>query len=445
MRVACLVIGYSGAPVLARSAITLKAAGFDVYLHIDRKADRAAYVCSLGAAAELCTVLESPVEVFWGGFSMVRAELLLIEAARAVADYDKYILISDDTFPVIPATQLAAHFDTQDDNITIRHQDPSSPFYARYHGFFCYDHPATTIRTPPLPNPRDAARSIDRDLEDRIADIAFLRRAGKKNIDVYYGPQFWALTRSTIDLVRKIVSEDVLLVKSFEYSALPDEIFFQSIIGNYGGKPYLETAPVYSDFSGGGPRVVSSIENLPLDIGASHAFLRKVSASATDFLNQINERLGKGQSILGTNADGDTSAVTVTDGTGAEVLIFRLAAPTEQGHVEGWHGIEVSWGRQFRWSSTAKLTWSIRIPASRAPRVRFVIATAISSGKDWTAGCSIRVKDAVRPLLVEGGELFADFEGLRPGDVCVHVETPLPRVPPPEYKDQRRLGLAVTV
>lgn len=445
MRVACLVIGYSGAPVLGRSAATLKAAGFDIYLHIDRKGDRAGYIRTLGPAAELCTILENPVEVYWGGFSMVRAELLLIESARAVADYDKYILISDDTFPVLPADRLAAHFDTAEDHVTIRHQEAGSPFYERYHGFFCYDHPATTIRTPPMPNPRDAGRGIDRDLEDRIADIAFLRRAGKKNIDVYYGPQFWALTRSTVDLVRKIVAEDILLVKSFEYSALPDEMFFQSIIGNYGGKPYMETAPVYSDFSGGGPRMVSSIEKLPLDLSPSHAFLRKVSPSATEFLDQISERLRQGQTILGTKGDTDSSAMVWTDSHGVKVLTYRLGAPADQRQVEGWHGIEVSWGRQFRWSGVADLQWAVRIPQSDASRVRFLIATAVSSGKEWMAGCAIKVGDVIKPLIVEGGELFADFEGLNASEMLVYVETPPPREPPAGYKDQRRLGLAVTV
>ncbi len=88
MKIACLVLGYAAGNVLARSAVTLAAAGFDIYLHIDRKLDRRKYIESLGAASNLCKIIEEPVEIFWGGFSMIRAELLLISEAKRGGDYD---------------------------------------------------------------------------------------------------------------------------------------------------------------------------------------------------------------------------------------------------------------------------------------------------------------------------------------------------------------------
>ena len=69
MKVACLVMAYRAAPVLRRTAGVLAQAGWDVFVHLDRKADRSAYVKALGQAAALCSFVEDPVEVFWGGFS----------------------------------------------------------------------------------------------------------------------------------------------------------------------------------------------------------------------------------------------------------------------------------------------------------------------------------------------------------------------------------------
>ena len=42
MKIACLVLAYAGAPVLARALPVYRAAGWDVFVHLDAKADRKA-------------------------------------------------------------------------------------------------------------------------------------------------------------------------------------------------------------------------------------------------------------------------------------------------------------------------------------------------------------------------------------------------------------------
>jgi hypothetical protein len=102
---------------------------------------------------------------------MVRAELRLLAEARRSGPYDKYVLISDDSFPVLPPRLLAEYFATSADQISIVPQPEHSPFYARYHGFYCYDHHATAIRTS---DPRQ--RLIDEALEVKIAEINALQK-----------------------------------------------------------------------------------------------------------------------------------------------------------------------------------------------------------------------------------------------------------------------------
>jgi hypothetical protein len=431
--------------VLAKSARILADAGFDLYLHIDKKANIKSYMEELGNAADLCKILEDRVEVFWGGFSMVRAELLLIKTARDFAEYDKYLLISDDTFPVFPANHLARRFESSDDQITIRRQGPESPFYWRYHGFFCYDHRATTVRTPPAQHPLFPIREIDGDLEVALSDISFLRRAGKKSISVCHGPQFWALPSNTIDLIMQTLKNDIHFVKSFEYSALPDEMFFHSIIGNYGDKDFVETAPIYSDFSGGGPRVVDSVDSLPLDLNPPHALIRKILPTATEFLGVISEHLLRGLTIYGAPPDEPLSTVSWINIGNNKICRIRLCAPDGYTRVEGWHDIEVGWGRKFRWTAKSRVVWEIEVPPSDAATIRFILATAISPAKNWVSECRIAACDTVRPVLASGGELFADFIGIPPGRVTVELLTPEPRVPPPDFPDARHLGLAISV
>ena len=83
MKVACLVMAYRGAPVLRHMAGVYAAAGWDLFVHLDRKADLSDYVHALGDARTHCHFVEDRVEVFWGGFSMIYAELKLIEAGAA--------------------------------------------------------------------------------------------------------------------------------------------------------------------------------------------------------------------------------------------------------------------------------------------------------------------------------------------------------------------------
>jgi hypothetical protein len=442
---ACLVLGYGAATVLAKSAPILVEAGFDLYLHVDKKVDIKTYVEELGNAAHLCNILKDRIEIFWGGFSMVRAEILLIEKARAQVDYDKYLLISDDTFPVFPASHLARLFESSDDQITIRTQGPESHFYQRYHGLFCYDHRATTVRTPPASHPLLPIREIDADLEVALSDISFLRRAGKKNIVVFHGPQFCALSRNTVALIIRTAENDIHFVKSFEYSALPDEMFFHSIIGNYGEKEFAETAPVYSDFSGGGPRVVHSFDKIPRDLNPPHAFIRKILPTATELLNVMSEHLLRGLTIYGAPPDEPLSAVSWIKVGDNKICRIRLCAPDGSARAEGWHDIEIGWGRKFRWTAKSRVAWEVEIPPLDAATIQFFLATAISPAKNWVTDCKIAVGGVERPAVNSGGELSADFTGVHPGRVTVELLTPEPRVPAPDYPDTRHLGLAVSV
>ncbi|HEY0419656.1 MAG TPA: beta-1,6-N-acetylglucosaminyltransferase, partial [Acetobacteraceae bacterium] len=48
------------------------------------------------------------IPVFWGGWSMMRATLALIEAALAEADYERLVLLSGDSLPVRDADAIEA-------------------------------------------------------------------------------------------------------------------------------------------------------------------------------------------------------------------------------------------------------------------------------------------------------------------------------------------------
>ena len=441
--IACLYLAYSGGAVLRNAIPVLKAAGWDVYVHLDKKADLDEYQQELGEMSSAVHMIEDRVEVFWGGYSMIKAELALLQTAIKAQDYRKFLLLSDDSFPILPPDRLNAHFDNDDDQITINPQPRESPFYSRYHGFFCYDHPATSMRSPPGAGHNQ--RRIDEELEHRIAEIAVLRRIGKKDIEVYYGSQFWGLSLDTARFLLNVCKEDLHLTKSFEYSALPDETMVQSIIGNYKTGVRHETGPVYADFSAGGPRVLSSLAELPLDIQDTHAFVRKISPTATEFMEQMLGRLRAGRTILGSPPGERRISHRVSLPEGDRIFV-RLAAPIED-QIPGWNPIESFWGRKYRWTASDRIAWVLKLDGVPRCILRFVITTVVAANAEWMELCTLSFNGRTEQMKAMAGELVAEFEYDGRGSSHVLLETP-PLKSPRETSgkpDDRKLGLSIAL
>jgi hypothetical protein len=370
---------------------------------------------------------------------MVQAELKLLATARAAGPYDKYLLMSDDSFPVVPASQLRERLSTGTDLISAARQPKASYIHGRYHDFYCYDHATTSTR--------DEARTgiIDEALEEKIAEIAVLRRIGKKAIEVYWGSQFWALGASSVDLVLRLAATDRHLAKSFEYAALPDELMIQSIIGNYTSHEALTTGPVYADCSQpGGPRIMATEKDLPLDLQPSHLFLRKIAPDAANLLDSMQTLLRDGKRIDGRGARGAPIGRRETDDAGREWLILRLCAPTGSPGA-GWHGLESFGGRVYRWTEAAKIEWFFNEISLPAGRIRFVITPVIDSGPQFLAQCQLSFAGQTRRLELHDGVLSAAFEHQAVSPLRVVLITPQPVSAREAHgaDDDRRLGLSI--
>lgn len=292
MKVACMVLGCYAPQVLALTIPVFKSSGWDIFIHVDAKIDIKGYISHLGENASGCTFVD-PIEVYWGGYSMLEAELRLIEAARTKGDYEKYLLISDDTLPVYPPDYLNQVLSQKSDLITAIKRPLEKSNYSK---FFYYDHPATTMR-----GHGHRSTEIDDTFLNAMQEITHLKLTGKKQLTIAYGSQFWALTKDTLDFVTDIWSKDINLVKSFTYSPLPDETMIQSILHSYKFFRDIDLQPIYADFhsQNGGPRILESIEDLPFDLTSNQIFVRKVKPNALKFIETVTSRLLYGKNAWG--------------------------------------------------------------------------------------------------------------------------------------------------
>jgi hypothetical protein len=286
VRLALLVLAYREPDVLRAAIPIYKAAGCDIFVHLDRKADQKEYATRLGEEAKVCRFVERRASVFWAGFSMVEAELSLILTAMTERHYERFVLISDDTFPLLPSSALGAYLAEDYDRVMLRKLAPNDPFMARYDQYFFLDHQATALLGRPI-----ESAAVDQAMLDRMADIQNAMRRGKKKIDIYYGSQWWSITRGSMETILGQLENDFHLLESFRYSAVPDEIMFQTLVGNYVSISRVRNGPVYVEWGREPkPYVFSSLSDLE-PITPDYAFARKFSSGRPDGYVPLRRKL----------------------------------------------------------------------------------------------------------------------------------------------------------
>ncbi len=225
-RVAVICVGYLGNPAgVVRLARYFAAAGARLYVHIDAKTEIAPYAT---AVADLRNVvlLERRQRIYWGGFSLVRAVIEAIGAARADAEYDRFCLLTEDTVPLLDAASFQSSM-AQDCEFMHVYHDFGEELWQRYRGFYCFDAAATNPRSRP------GERVIAVELTEALGRLEALRRRGKYAIArMHHGSTWWALSRRAIDEILLQWTHNTHLRESFEFSMIPEEQYFQTILGN---------------------------------------------------------------------------------------------------------------------------------------------------------------------------------------------------------------------
>src|SRR5450631_2159965 len=103
MKVAVLVLAYKYPIGLRSLTHFFSAPGFDIFVHVDRKIDAGPFE---ECAGDSTCLLQDRIPVFWRGWSIVEATMRLIIHAKSRCEYDRYVLISDDTVPIADASTL---------------------------------------------------------------------------------------------------------------------------------------------------------------------------------------------------------------------------------------------------------------------------------------------------------------------------------------------------
>jgi hypothetical protein len=280
-----LVLCYSAPLIIDKVIGLLGQEHFKFFLHVDKKLEIADYTSTMRHAGQ-SVFIENRAAVFWGGFTMVEAEIALAEAALADPELSSFILISDDTIPLRPPADIHAALAASPDRIVCAAKGRTRKVYDE---FYFLDSPFSALRGRSM-----YETYLRPDDFDQFEQMVQLRRRGKKPLKtLYFGRQWWSLSRQSLQAIVHLAKSDDWLFQSFRFSACPDETFFQTCFRLcFPDAPSLDL-PTYNDWSrpAARPWVFSTADDLrATKFSEAHLFARKIKRNLPELLDVITER-----------------------------------------------------------------------------------------------------------------------------------------------------------
>lgn len=223
--VALLVMAATAPKVLSSLLRCATQAPFKVFVHVDAKLDLEKYKANMDNPPYLPTFIDVRHDIFWGGFSMIRATIALMKSALADKDIEVLTLISDDTFFLVSPLQAYQALIAEPIRIDIHRITEEHPRFQRYAKYYFFDSHFSSVRQI-----EPESRNIDPLFFFEIAErMRLLYTKGKWHGPLRMGAQWWSMSRELAGDIINIYESQADIVSSFEFSAIPDESFFQTL------------------------------------------------------------------------------------------------------------------------------------------------------------------------------------------------------------------------
>lgn len=287
MKIAYLILAHNNPAHLGRLIDGLKTADTDFFVHIDKKSNLDEFIHLAGPQVFFS---KQRVPVYWGTFSQVEATLALMQQALAAGDYDYLVLLSGADYPIQSTSYIQDFFRVNAGKQFI-----------------------STLKMPNLAAGKPLALLEDYNIEGKYKKIKrrlyrLLQKLGfagfKRNYQAalggltpYAGAQWWALTREACEYIFDFIKTHPEFIRLYQKVVVPDEMFFQTIIGNSAYADSLARSLTYSDWQPG----KSSPENMTVD------HVEKLKKNRQYFMQCSN--YGKGEVLFARKLTGDTSAI----------------------------------------------------------------------------------------------------------------------------------------
>lgn len=230
MKICYLILAHNNFRHLDRLIKALTDEGSSFYIHIDKKSEEV-YTSSSGNIH----VIPERVDINWGGFSMIEATLALLNYGTTHSpDADYYILISGVDYPIRSKEFLSDLLEKGKEYIDIAPVPvPYKPIERYEYYYLDYDR-----RNLKHYNPKFLAEVL-------LKKFKIKRKAPFK---IYAGTQWFALTQGCVQYILETINKDRRYIDFFRHTLVPDEAFFQTIIGNSPFYEHTASSLTYTDW-----------------------------------------------------------------------------------------------------------------------------------------------------------------------------------------------------
>lgn len=279
---AYLIMCHNNLPILKKLVDVLDDSRNDIYIHIDRKVREIDRWQEEIETKESSVFFTKRVNVNWGGYSQIKAELLLLETAVRQR-YDYYHLLSGVDMPLKNQNEIHEFFEKNagKEYIGIDEQSENGKGFAARLQYYRF------LQDKIGRNPGLLSALLER-IEDyslKIQRVAGVDRLGEQAGMMYKGPQWFSITHH---LAMHVLMQRKMIRKRYQHCLCADEIFMQTIVMN---SPYrgniVNDCLRYIDWERGSPYTFTT-EDYSLLMDSGKMFARKFDEKV-DF--QIVEKI----------------------------------------------------------------------------------------------------------------------------------------------------------
>jgi len=232
MKIAYLILTHSQPGRTACLAKTLAFDSADVYVHIDAKAEVKNWESCKHLKGNV-TLIKERVNCCWGHISLVKASLnLLSQAFHSRQDYDYFILLSGQDYPIKSADYISNFLHQHKGQDFIEYFSlPSEKLREKQGGLYRINRFHQIRKNYHKEFPPYSKKPVLNVLFNKWAEIYFTKkRPMPLGMQPYGGSQWWMLTNKTVGILLHFLENNPSVEKFFENVWIPDEIFFQTVL-----------------------------------------------------------------------------------------------------------------------------------------------------------------------------------------------------------------------
>lgn len=305
IKIAYICLCHADPAFIAKTAKTLQYESDGFFIHVDNKQDVTPFKTACAGAGNVYFV-EDRVDNYWGGYHSIVATMKTLQLALATDDYDRFILLQGQDYPLYAPKEIhnffESHFDVEfckAKNISISEDKKD---YMKCCGFWFMD----TKSVFPLNYARSLMYKVNA-LGIKYRSPVFKDRKGQWNI--YHGWAQFALTKNCVKYILNVYENNHSYNRYMKFRFPPDEIYIHTIVHN---SPFKDKVSKDVIIRRSGEKTLLNLTYFEYPVlvtvftnkedyqwlrNTKCLFVRKVNSSSTDLLDEIDRHILEDPSV----------------------------------------------------------------------------------------------------------------------------------------------------